>query len=308
VLGARRQTMGELTIPKAVIAMLGSSEDGRDWLASLPELVDRARARWDLSVGPAYEGGCVAFVAPAERGTGEEVVVKIGFVDEETRTEPDALALWGGQGAVRLLDVDEGSGAMLLERLKPGTRLELHPDRDEAISIACLLLRRLWRPVPADHPFRTVADLAAGLAREIPREFTREGAPFERSLVDAAVRACQEFAEGDGRPVLANRDFHLGNVLAAAREPWLLIDPKPLVGEPAFDTGHLVRSLLPEELDAGSVDRVVRRLAAELELPAERVRLWAMVRSVDDALWGMSTGGNDVAWDLDCARLLFTEA
>jgi Aminoglycoside/hydroxyurea antibiotic resistance kinase len=104
--------------------------------------------------------------------------------------------------------------------------------------------------------------------------------------------------------VLANRDFHLWNVLAAEREPWLVIDPKPLVGERAFDTGHLLRTLLPERLDLGSVDSIVGRLAKELELEPAHVRRWAFVRSVDDALWGLSVGGTDVGWDVRCAHLL----
>ena len=93
-------------------------------------------------------------------------------------------------------------------------------------------------------------------------------------------------------------------MLAAERELWLVIDPKPLVGERAFDTGHLLRTLLPERLDLGSVDSIVGRLAHELELEPAHVRRWAFVRSVDDALWGLSVGGTDVGWDVRCAHLL----
>jgi len=104
--------------------------------------------------------------------------------------------------------------------------------------------------------------------------------------------------------VLANRDYHLWNILAARREPWLLIDPKPLVGEPAFDTAHFLRTVVPEGLDRAVVDQLVDRLAAELDLDAERVRAWALVRSVDDVLWGLETFGSDIEWDLACARVL----
>ena len=103
--------------------------------------------------------------------------------------------------------------------------------------------------------------------------------------------------------MLANRDFHLGNVLAARREPWLLIDPKPLVGEAAFDTGHFLRSLLPPHLNHPSMARTVDRLATGLKLEPKRIRAWAFVRSVEDALLGL-TVGQDVQWDLSCARIL----
>src|SRR2546421_2905134 len=33
-------------------------------------------------------------------------------------------------------------------------------------------------------------------------------------------------------------DLHAGNVLHAEREPWLVIDPKPFVGDPAYDAAQ----------------------------------------------------------------------
>ena len=128
--------------------------------------------------------------------------------------------------------------------------------------------------------------------------------PFEIALLRTAEGLCKEFASSMGEQVLANRDYHLWNILAARREPWLLIDPKPLAGEPAFDTGHFLRTVAPEGLDRTAVDQLVDRLAAELDLDAERVSAWALVRSVDDVLWGLETYGSDVDWDLECARVL----
>ena len=298
--------MNDLVVPTEVVEMnlKANGEAGRAWLEALPAIVEQLRVRWALSLGPAFEGGCVGFVAPAERPDGERVVLKISFVDEETRYEADALALWDGDGAVRLLDADPDLGALLLERLEPGTYLGDHPDRDEAISIACRLLRTLWRPVPEPYVFMPVRDLALRLARELPERFERFCRPFEATLVRTAVDLFHELAAASEAPILANRDFHLWNILAAEHARWLMIDPKPLVGEPAFDTGHLLRSLLPDAVDRSLVDGLVTRLAAELDLDPGRVRAWAFVRSVDDALWGSSIGFSEVDRDLDCARLL----
>jgi len=128
--------------------------------------------------------------------------------------------------------------------------------------------------------------------------------PFEIALLRTGEGVCSEFASSMEEQVLANRDYHLWNILAARREPWLLIDPKPLVGEPAFDTAHFLRTVVPEGLDRAVVDQLVDRLAAELDLDAERVRAWALVRSVDDVLWGLEIYGSDVDWDLECAIVL----
>jgi len=267
--------------------------------------VRTARERWSLTLGPQFSEGYVACVFPAEGPEGEPVVLKVSFISDETRTESDALRLWDGHGAVQVLDTAPDLGALLLERLEPGTPLEDHPDPDGAITIGCRLLRRLERPLRRAHPFPLVVHLARRLAAEFPERFERLGRPFDQGLVDEAVKTCLELAAWTGRPVLANRDFHFGNVLAAQREPWLAIDPKPLVGEPAFDTGHLLRNLLRGgDLDRPAVDSTVERLATELGLDRNRVRAWAFVRSVDDAISWLEEGGTDPSWDVDCAPLL----
>lgn len=299
--------MNELAIPGEVIQMQlrAGGNAGRAWLESLPGTVRELVLQWDLTLGPAFEGGCVGFVAPAERADGSQVVLKVNRLDdEETLCEADALVHWHGDGAVRLLDADPDRGALLLERLEPGTFLGDHPDREEAISIACSLLRRLWRGVPKGNRFPSVRGLALDLARELPDRFALAGRPFEARLLRRATELCEELAGSVEPSVIANRDFHLWNILAAQREPWLVIDPKPLVGERAFDTGHFLRSLIPETHDRPIVDRLVDRLAAELELDSERIRAWAFVRSVDDALWGREVGFSDVGSDLQIARLL----
>jgi streptomycin 6-kinase len=300
--------MDRLSIPNEVVRanVTANGEAGRVWLEALPGMVDELTRRWRLTLGPAFEGGVVAFVAPAQRPDGPQVVLKVSFIDEETRHEADALRAWDGDGAVALLDADAALGAMLLERLEPGTSLEDHTHRDQAISIACVLLRHLWRPPPYGHPFLLVSELARRWSRELPGRFERLGAPFEQNLLERAIEECEEFARSSDETVLANRDYHLGNVLAAGRRPWLMIDPKPLAGERAFDTGHLLRSLLPREQDPDGevVEPLIRRLAAELELEPDRIRSWALVRSIEDALWWLEVGGSGPGWDVACARIL----
>ena len=127
---------------------------------------------WSIAeMGPAFEGGCVAYVAPVVRRDGGRVVLKVSLADEETEREPDALVVWNGNGAVRLLESDRTRGAMLLERLEPGTPLAAHPDRDAAIDIACSVLRRLWVSAPATHQFRLVTELAQQYADTFPAKY-----------------------------------------------------------------------------------------------------------------------------------------
>ena len=59
--------MSGFVIPDDVVQMIGSAggEAGRAWLAAVPGIVGDLAARWELTLGPPFEGGCVAWVAPA---------------------------------------------------------------------------------------------------------------------------------------------------------------------------------------------------------------------------------------------------
>ena len=293
-------------LPEAVVQMqiAANGDAGRAWLAALPRLIDELCERWSITdIGPAYEGGCVAYVAPVALANGAHAVLKLCLLDDETEREADALALWEGNGAVQLLKCDRSRGAMLLECVEPGTSLAQHPDRDDAIRIACSLLRRLWIEAPASHPFRLVTDFAQRCADTFPVRHIESGHTLfaERTLA-RTVALCREFANVHGPRVIANRDFHLGNVLASQREPWLAIDPKPLAGEPAFDAAHLVRSLLGKSISTPELERLISTIAGLLELPAQRVAGWILVRSMEDAFWCVDTGAGDPQWDVACVE------
>ena len=73
---------------------------------------------------------------------GAPAVIKLQFPDRESEHEADALEVWDGNGAVRLLARDDERRALLLERLQPGTPLSGH---DGALEVILGLLPRLWR-------------------------------------------------------------------------------------------------------------------------------------------------------------------
>ena len=294
-------------VPELVARVWSEGAEGRRLLAELPAVVTDLCDRFGVArIGAPWPGGWVGYVVPATLRDGTGAVLKLSLSDEECLREADALEVWAGDGAVRLLDRIREPNAMLLERCEPGTPLIEHPDRNAAISIACGILRRLERPLADGHGFMPVTELAHRYAAWIPSEFARLGRAFDRALADQAGELCAAFARDSSPPYLVNRDFHLANVLAAQREPWLAIDPKPLAGERAFDTGHLLRDLLDDPLDPPLVGRLVARLADELELDPEQVRGWALVRSVENALWCLQDGDApdwDVAVAAELARL-----
>lgn len=284
---------------------------GEAWLEELPRLVGEFERRWAIRVGHAFDpGGVVGFVAPATMADGTPAVFKISIRDRETAHEAMALRLHNGRRTVRLLASDEQQTALLLERCFPGTPLLDMPDEAVANSIACALLRTMWQtPIPEVHPFERAQDRAREWAAAIPREFAALGEPFEAGLVDEAVSIFEALACTQSPEVLLHQDFHHGNILAAQRLPWLVIDPKPLVGDPAFDTGSLCRDRPDALLSAPSprlqMARRLDQLVDETALARDRIRAWALAQAVDLGLWSFSVGDRaDGERMIACARLL----
>jgi streptomycin 6-kinase len=277
---------------------------GAEWLDRLPGLVAECAEQWGLRVGDPFHDAHISWVAPADLPDGPRGVLKINFPEPESEREPDALAHWGGIGAVRLWRSDPKRRALVVERCEPGVRLWERPDDDETMRIAAGVLRTLWRPAPALHPYRLVAEVAAAWAAELPATWERAGRPFERELLDEAVAFLRERGPTQGEAVVVHQDFHCGNVLQATREPWLAIDPKPLVGEREFDTSSLLRDRRWElRNDSHPVGRVRRRLdllAAELDLDREAMRGWGIAHALG---WGFSGQGADADM-VACARWL----
>jgi len=279
---------------------------GRDWLKRLPEIIDACADAWELQVGGPYNGGKVGLALREERADGSPAVLKVNFPRLDTAHEAEALALWQGVGAVRLLERDEERHALLIERCEPGYQLSDVADEDEANTAAARVLARIWRSVPETHPFPLLEHEAARRAEELPRSWRALGRPCERELLDAAVAAYRELGSAPADTVVCHQDFHGGNVLRSTRDAWLAIDPKPLVGEPAFDTAWLLRdrraSLITEPHPRRRMRRRLDLLSSELGLDRERMRAWAVARAV---AWGIDAGGVHRG-HIECARLLLT--
>lgn len=272
---------------------------GAAWLDALPRLAEECAEQWSLELGRPFPHGNVSLTLQVTLADGEAAVLKLNFPEPESANEADALAYWSGEGAVRLLDVDRARNALLLERAVPGTPLWQIEDEEEATRVAASVLRRLWRPPPYGRAFRLLADEAERWVARVRVAWETLGRPFERRLVTAAEAAVRELAGSQPELVLCHQDFQGSNVLRAQREPWLAIDPKPIVGEPAFDVASLLRdrrwAIRPEMVRAR-----VELLASELELDRERMRGWGVVHALH---WGVAP--TKVEPDMiECARLL----
>jgi streptomycin 6-kinase len=249
-------------------------------------------------VGEPFEGAQVALVLPATTADEMDVVLKIQWPHRESEHEAEALNAWKGNGAVKLLDRDADAHAMLLERCLPGSHLST-VEGDEALDVLIGLLPRLW--VPVDAQIGTLSEEAGWWVDNLEKWSERAGHPFSEPLFHAALEALRDLPASQGEQVLLHQDLHPGNVLAATREPWLVIDPKPLVGEREFSVAPIVRAYELEHSEE-SVRGRLDRLASELDLDRERARLWAIAQTV---AWAVD-GGEADPWHVQTAEWLLT--
>jgi streptomycin 6-kinase len=242
------------------------------WLERVPDLVKECVDEWGLRLGEPYQPGAAGYAVRAELSNGTPAVLKLVYPDRESEHEADALALLGGDGAVKLLARDDDRLAMLLERCEPGTTLAA-AGPEVALDVLISLLPRLW--VDAAEPFHTLEEEATWWVGYLPEQWERLGRAVERRLVDAAVDALSSLSHSQGEQVLLNQDLHGDNVLAAEREPWLVIDPKPLTGEREFAVAPIIRSFELGHSKRAALYRL-DRLTSELGLDRDRARAWTI--------------------------------
>ena len=284
-------------------------EVGRLWLDGLPALVEECAARWSLKVGAPFAPLSYNYAAPAEDPGGEKLVLKLGVPVPELLSEMEALSVFAGRGAARLLGSDAGRGALLLERLEPGTPLVALCEVDDgaATAAAASVMRGLWRAAPEGHSFPTAADWGRGFGRCRAR-FGGGTGPFPRRLFEEGESLFAELLASSAAPVLLHGDLHHGNILNAAREPWLAIDPKGLVGEPAYEVGALLRNPLPQLFSWPRPVRVSERriaqLSEELGLERARVRGWGLAQAVLSVWWSIEDEGEVGEFGLAAAEML----
>jgi streptomycin 6-kinase len=259
-----------LTVPESFAE--GFDEEGAEWLAGLPALTESFLTRWDLTVdGPLMHGVC-ALVVPVRRAGGEPAVLKVTWPHDEARHEALALSEWDGDGAVRLFAHDDAAWALLLERLDPSTTLQDVPI-DEALAVVTSMIKRLDRPAPPG--MRHMRDNAARWVHEFPEE---NDGTVPAELIEQAVAYCRELTPGNH---LVNEDLHYDNVLRGEREPWLVIDPKPIAGDREFGLIPLLWNRFDDVMAAGGLAAIVDAAGLDHSL----ARKWTFVRAVDNWLY-----------------------
>ncbi|MFD5315011.1 aminoglycoside phosphotransferase family protein [Streptomyces ardesiacus] len=265
-------------------------EAGATWLAELPGIVEELLERWGCVPGGEVMHGGVGVVVPVRRRAEESAVLKVSFPHPGNVHEPDAFVAWGGCGAVRLHERDDERFAMLLERVQSSTLAEVE-DGDEVVTVAGRLNRRL--AIPAQPGLPRLREQADAWEEELCQDAEELPHALPRKVLDAAVATVREL--GRSQPeTLVHGDLHARNILRADREPWLAVDPKGYVGDPAYDGGTLLKSRALTLLEADDLRKAVHRVldvfSEAAELDRERVQRWAQFHALQTAFWGRRHG------------------
>lgn len=291
-------------------------EPGARWISELPYIVDELMDRWGcVPDGDVMHGG-VGVIVPVRRSDGSAAALKVSYPHPGNVHEPDAFAAWRGRGAVLLHERDDERFAMLLERAgasSPTSTLAEVEDGDEILAVAGRLGRRLAVPAPPGLP--RLRDRAGAWEEELRKDAAELAHALPPSVVAAAAATVREL--GAVQPdILIHGDLHPGNILRADREPWLAVDPKGYVGDPAYDGGTLLKSralaLLGADDLRAAVDRALDVFVEAAELDRERVRRWAQLHAVQAAFWGRrhgfrgARGGAELDWIVAFADHLAT--
>ncbi|MFJ6790096.1 aminoglycoside phosphotransferase family protein [Streptomyces angustmyceticus] len=271
--------------PQRLVSSLSGDPEGpvREWLDTLPTLVQRQLDAWDLTLERVQApGGRSSLLCLVRQQDGTAAALKFPVPGRVPAREGTALEAWDGWGAVRLLRSDDTSGALLLERLRGGVSLRSLPEA-KALLEAAGTVRRLWVPAEPGHSFETLA----GRTEEAVEALRTAGArtPAAGPLVDRALELRHALPDGSDERFLLHGAFRQGKVLAGERAPWLAVGPEPVVGERAYDLAALVLDRF-EDLVAGpgaaaAARRRVAKLADSLEVDRDRLRDWTLYRAVD---------------------------
>jgi streptomycin 6-kinase len=271
------------TVPPALrrtVSELGS--EAERWLGRVPALVAEVAAAWKLQVDRALvHGGCASVIVPVTTDRGVPAVLKLSVPHDESKHEAAALRRWGGEGAVSVLRSSADGFTMLLERCEPGHDL-WGLDIPEQIAVMTELLPRLWTTPTPEVPFPELADRTASWVGQMEAKAAAMGVPVP--VAKRARQWAEELADRQPRRLL-HGDFHPGNVLAGRRRPWLAIDPKPVVGDPAFDLAQVLANWVFVDLGdhpsaAAAIQSRAGDLADRLSLDLDAVLRWAAVKAI----------------------------
>lgn len=284
---------------KLIKTLTNVHDDAQGWLSDFPTYLNKLETEWNVRSTGLVEDLSFNVVMFATGKNGTDYILKLSPPGEDLSREAAALQAYDGDGINQLVKADLEGGALLLERLHPGVSFWRTTDDELATRTCAALLLKLWRPVQ-DEQFRSLKSWCRALPAYL--DYPKGEGFLPHKLVDKASGLLTDLLQTDER-VLLHADLHHGNILSAARAPFLAIDPKGIVGAKGFDIPAFLGNPhgVTERPDfRGVLERRMSIFSEMLGFSTEAIAAWGLAHSMLNACWA---GGNSAAVDVRLARM-----
>lgn len=269
------------TFAQNIIHIYG--DKGSHWLSELPILTKELEVLWNLCDLKPVSNLSYNYVLKGTQNN-KPIILKLSLDIEGLKKESKALSAFSDFGSVKVLE--QRDGALLLERAVSGISLKSYfPEKDvQATEIVCNLMKTLHQSkIPKDY-FPHMSDWLKVLDK---KQKINDGI-----LQKARTLRDQLLATAEG-VVLLHGDFHHDNILQNENN-WVVIDPKGIIGEVAFEIPAFIFNPIPELLDLNNAHKIienrVNQFSASLNIKKERILHWCFVRAVLSLVWNLEDG------------------
>ncbi len=240
--------MARIQIPRRTVDAVRRQfgDEGDRWLAQFPSTLDQLVQRWQLEIDEPFEQSLPINVVYPVKHDHRQLVLKTGYPHPEILTELKMLRLWQGcDGCVQLIDSDEATGTVLLERVLPGASFRSSPIERRSVDIPHLFdivsLRKY-----TDGEFPTYFDWCSRAFSQY--QSNSPGPHFSRHIEHAIVSLDEVVAQFDEKWLL-HGDLHHENMLLAAAGHYIAIDPKGVIGPKLMEYGRFIHNFVFDEVD-----------------------------------------------------------
>ena len=280
----------------------------RAWLPGLPGVAAACRDRWDLAEGIPAPHMSMNYIELTTTAEDCPVALKIGVPHDDLYTEMEALRAYDGQAAVGFIDSDHDLGAILMDRVQPGTMLfQSGCDDAEQTRLAGAIMRELPVTVPQEHGMPHLTD-------QVAKAFTRNRTTPElagtmpEELMQTAEDLLRQLLTDEPTHYLLHGDLHHENILLDEQRGWLAIDPKGVIGPRAYQPARFLNNRLPEGSSEKHADMTRLRLdilSEILDCPSATLAAAAFLDRILGTSWSLEDEGTfDMAPALANAHML----
>ena len=261
--------------------------NGQKWLKNIPFILDKCKNYWKISIGPSNYKLSYNYITKVYLQNRKEAILKIGFPQEkELITEMEALLYFNKRCCVKMIDFNKELGAILLEKINPGTSLRTIQVNDDkkATEIAANLINNINIAIPKQHSFPKIADWVKIFNNTNKLNIKSK---LIINLVGKAKEIYQDLVKDSYDSLLLHGDLHHDNILYDRQKGWLAIDPKGVIGNPIFDFARLIQNFWGSKITSELVQNRLEMISSIVGYNKSLLARWTFIDYIMSNLWSI---------------------